>query len=807
MRASCALPLLLGLAAAALLLGARLGGQEPASDPNLEIRPFDRVVLENGNTIEGEIIDENEIRLVILTPSGIQSAHRLEEIRRILRRNPPRKVYDYRRTHGFDATRFEDQLELGEWCAGRDVGLVDEAVHHLEIATRLRPGEAEAYGLLLGGLYDALPREVRSSPERRDAEIGVCLRGMRAGLSDPRLPHRAARILETTGGREGAIRLLKKLASGGDAAREQAPEIFEEGEERLARLLEEEGRRDEARALVRDVLKRRDGRGALPFLELRARWLLEDVARGEEGAPALLDDTISQILEIDRGHGVAYMLRGCARMLREDFAGADGDFKRAFSGGVVGGEASITIALNLARRGSFEKAREMLRSSRNVVSLRVLHRLVDAYLRENRGDDDEALRLLEEAVEMEEAPWQAWILQLQTRERLRPGGSVEEEAMRFLARHGDNPVAFAECAVLLGDVALRRRDGARARRWLDYAAAARPPDAELLLRLGHANLDEGGDLRRARAALEEGLEIAPEDLDLLNAAGCLEYRSGDLVKAREYFESVIERFPEKEREAAEPPEALAYALRGRAQVDAAVGEESWRDAFDREDGARVLNNWLEKETFGVDVTLWRGAARFAGVQKFQPDGLTILHRPFDPQRLTRMRALIRLGPGAEGARVGLRLEDESGQGIVFFRDLDGVLAFSLNTSRGAEVVRPESAEDGGEEIGSEAGDDEDGADAAQALAEEHDLKRIAWPDDDSPHLMEIRIEGDEQGSVALYLDGARVARRIRLPFRLGKGSIQLGVSGQADLDKSYRFDVLEFEVFRGLPEGRTGVRY
>ncbi|MCA8962321.1 MAG: hypothetical protein KDC38_17470, partial [Planctomycetes bacterium] len=433
-------------------------------------------------------------------------------------------------------------------------------------------------------------------------------------------------------------------------------------------------------------------------------------------------------------------------------------------------------------------ASELLATVRNVQSAQELSKLIAAYIHENRGELDAARELIQGAVAQDGASWQTWLIYLSALDRLQPDTDLRPAAEHFLGMFGHNPVAFSECAILLGDDALGRGDAAEARRWLAYAAETRKDDFELLLRLGVAHLGEGGSLVRARELLTAAQRIDAQDLDLRNALGCLEYRSGNLTAARGWFEGVVGDFSDQDRDLAEPPATLAYAERGLRQIRGCLDEEMWADDFERA-GDRVLNNWTDVQTFGVRVALQSGVVSFDGRQEYEDGGLTILHRPIDMERFSRFRCRIRLSGGADDARVALRLESsDGGDGIVFFRDTDGVLAFAQNSRSKAELHRPVSPVA-----------ESDATQGQERPDDPYDMKSIVWEDDHEWHVLELRVNPDRSDQAELYFDDQRVARDIKLPGR-GRTGLRVGVSGQAPLGRQLRFEIDDFQIYRARPK-------
>ena len=718
--------------------------------------------------------------IVFREKSGIQSRFPRSEIRgEPLRKNPPDDVYALRKKSYFDQDSVEDQRLLAQWCL--DVGLIQEGILHFEESTRLNPNFGETYDRLLG-LYR--PRsEADRSIEQLDRELIASLRAVEA-LGRPEWRIHAANLLVTLGDKTGehaGLLLLEPLGSLG-----AGDPYVETGQDLYVSLLARVGRDEEARRLVDRWLEARGGINSLVLWRLRARWLLEDVAAGIDEADASLEEVLTQILAADPESGEAYLYRGSLDMLRGDPIGARTDFQRAFELGEVGANAAVTYALNLAREGNASLALELIGNARTARSVEDLVKVVEAYVMENTGEPEVAALLLEEGINLPGSTWQSWVVSIQGQSRLSENFPLEREIERALERFGENPAAFAELSLLRGDRALATGAVEDARRWLGYAVAAGRDLPEVLLRLGLSHLEEGGDLRTARACLEEAALTGVENVDLKNALGCLEYREGNLTAARRYFSATLRLTPGEVE--GEPIPAREYAVAALEQIDRAEGEEVWTDTFDRPDGPQILNKWEKSETFGIRLGIRDGAVQFSGTQKFQSEGLTRLTRTVDGSTLARVRAQMRILPGTR-ARIGLRVSRRVGsgedEGIVIFRDLDGVLCAAINNSEDPIVIRSDAV---GEEV--------------SGLT----LNPTTWPEDGDPHWLELRMprQEDTDPSISVFLDGKLVMRGIEAPQVRRRGEIRVGVSGQAILDQSYRFGVLEFEIFRTRPKTERG---
>ncbi len=758
-------------------LGAQLSGED---DLELEVRAFDVVELENGQRLEGEVLQERTSEIVFRQRGGGQATLPRANIRRILKKNPPQRVYTIRRQKHFDPSLIEDQRALAHWCLEPGIDLIAEGIFHLEEGAGIAPAEADLYETLIP-LYLSRDPSTRTTAEH-DRELATCLLGIEADVAGEGLSVHAAQMLVGLGDRRGAILLLEPLGEGG------GPGVaLEAAQDLLATLLDHVGRSEEARRFVEGWLANRGAGESLPLWRLRARWLLEDTAAGIDGAAESLDQTLKEVIALAPEDGRAHLLRGALAMLRDDPASARSDFEKAFALSENGAEAALTYALNFARLGEPQKALELVGMARRAEGYADATLLVEAYARENMGDTDLASVLLDDVLVLPDASWQAWISSLQGRARLDDRFPLEQEARRALDRFGENPAAFAELSVLIGDTALTAGKFADARRWLGYAAAAGRALPEVLLRLGLAHFEQGGDPRRARDCLEAAAAAEPENADMRNALGALEYRAGDLGRAQAQFEAAL-RIARAPSDSDEPlPPARVYALSALEQIDRTLAEEVWSDDFAREDSSQILNKWEKSETFGVTIELRDKAVRFSGVQKFQSDGLTRLHRPVDGTTLARVRAQLRLEVGA-AARIGLRLarvaSGGEGDGVVVYRDLDGVMAVALNSGEETTEIRSD-------EVGEKVADLE--------------LIPTSWPDDGVPHWIEIRLpRPDQDESAAIYLDGRLVMRGFETPRFQGRAGATVGVSGQADLEQGYRFDVVNFELFRRRPRTEGG---
>ena len=769
--------LLSALFVIALVACAPLGGQTPVptDDPALQIREFDVIVLNNGKRFEGEISEDRPDVLVFRDKRGIISRFPADQIKERFLKNPPERVYDLRKRRYFDEDSVLDQRALAEWCLGGEANLIAEGIFHFEEAARLAPTEGDLYDTLLA-LYRSRPESDRDA-DALDREVATSYRGVEGGFGGAELRLHAGELFALTGDPVGAVRILSPFAE-----QDASSPAVESGQDQLAGLLDDIGRRDEARRLVDQFLADPNRTSKTSLRRFSAEWLLADVAASVPGAAREFETMIEELLDTSPNDGKAHLWRGCFAMLQGDQDGARAALKRAFELGEVGAEAALTIALNFARSGDPDKALELVEMARPANVLELVHQ-VEAYTQENLGDAEYAAALWREAMQMEGASWQTWVIGLQARSRLEENFAFEREVRRALEKVGSNAAAFAELSLLIGDRALASGDGEDARRWLEYARGSDRDLPEVLLRVGLAHLAEGGDLRIARKALTDAIEMAPDNPDLQNAFGCLEYRSGNLLLARDRFSLVTSLVPAATDEQEDAPSRL-YALSALEQIDRTLGEEVWVDEFLRPDGPQVLNNWEKQETYGITIELRGGNVRFGGTQQFESDGLTKLTRNVDGSTLARVRGELTISP-ATRARIGIRLAESEGggegNGIVVFRDLDGTIAVALNSSEESQVIRSDGS--------------------GENLEPDHTIIPTKWPNDGKPHWLELRLPRESAGesSASVYLDGQLVMSGIIAPRLRSRGSTVVGVSGQAELTRNYNFEVSQFEVFRRVP--------
>ena len=769
-RRSLILIVLLGLLGSSTLTA-------QVSPDDLEVRPQDVLELTNGNRFVGKILIERDDFIKFETAGGSTTVQR-SDIARILYSNPPEAVYE-KRLKAIDRTRYEDQVELANWCLESEINLRNRAIGHFETAVEIDPAQSAAYEKLLP-LY--IGREfLTTDQEELDAnllrESEILLLGLRSGvdLGGMDLRDGAIRTLIRIGDIEAAVLLLEEQAAG-----EREDVKTQQAMRRLVVLYDALGRTEDSRSTAAQL--REGGGGSDTEVLLREiRWAAEDHAARVPGSDARVESLMEDLLAFGEADGRAYLYRGSVRLQNGDMEGSESDFRKAFSAGEVDAVAATTYALSFARRGEFQKALDLLASAADSEAVSVDWRLIEAYVLESQGDLASSLKLYEEARSRVESTWQSSVMAISARRRIEPEWDAVPAIQSLMQSDILSAAAFSECCLLLGDLYLQRGDNSSARRWLEYATASGMDTPELRIRLAMAQDGPGGDQDRARELLANVTEEDPENPDSWTAYARLLYSMKDFQGCRAALEKCIALFSKEDREATalEMPLPLSWAMRSLRQVDRLLGQEYWVDDFRRDSDTALRNNWDEEESFGINVSLVDGMAVFEGTQKFQPDRLTTMKRDLLTPRLAAISTSLSLLEAGDGVRVGLRIEDQSGGGLGFFREPDGVLGFVLLGDSDPVMIRTDSDE----------------------MAEEHDLVPTRWDASPEGHTLEINFssgDSSSKGNAEIWFDGIRIAKDI--PYRISrKRGLRAGISGQAPLESRYVLQVENFEIFRDKP--------
>jgi Tfp pilus assembly protein PilF len=416
-------------------------------------------------------------------------------------------------------------------------------------------------------------------------------------------------------------------------------------------------------------------------------------------------------------------------------------------------------------------------------------------IHEGRGNDAAAAEEYRQAARSDpESPEPRVALALSL---LRGGGAAEARgiAQALLQSQNDNLRIYAVCARILGEAELAAGDLDAALAHYLRAAEAGNGSAAVLERAGILLLRRG-KLDAGYTFLKRLLELGGEERpEALNALGYYHYTRGENTAADGYFKKVLaatQSRTAKEKEfAARHAAARAYAQRAQELLADLELLEAWSADFGGPDG-QTLNGWTEVERYGVQIARQSNQVILSGTQEREADGLTIatLQRPFDAATFARVTMEGRVASG--DARLGLRLTGSARSGatagLVFYRDLDGLLKFQVQSTQGDWAPGQPT-------------DEKDPKSGKLVYA-----GTTRWPAGDGFHVLEVRRskEGARRGTgrtsgFDLLLDGEVVAWNVTVGG-LGSKTYELGFSAQTDaVDKNYTAFVKSFKVYRDKP--------
>ncbi len=791
--------------------------QQTPSDE--EIRPRDTIIFRNTagfeETMVGDIISEKFDSVEFRQSAGGTVTLPRANIVTIIARRTPEEVYKTKRSRvpdvGADpATRARANLALGLWCRTPHPRLrgeppaPDRAWGHLLKAVQLDPGLHDAYPHLL----DLLAGRRESAADPNDIvlindEVAIYTLAAQGGFRHPEIDFRMGELY---------LRMdLKNNAASRFEAVISSPEPMNHSLVRRARhyLSRIYLSRDEARRALElydpeSVTAAATGSGAVDAAAVDAAF-----ERVYLGARVLLNRGDPE----DRARAREYLEK--AAELQPDYAGValqlaaigflEGELQRAHDRLM----RTITIApddpalhsafgLVLLERGRFDRAESELRTALDrITALRGTRWWEASYSRvesqsriglglihEHRG------RLADAVIEYELAlravPGSA-VAALHLAGALAATGR-EDDAAKLLESsvrdRSDDAALFAANARALADIALRRGDEEEALLLLGYAVDLQESDPALNRKLAHVLLRKDR-LEAARTHLEAASTVDPENPELLCALGYLHYTRGDMQTAEEAFRKVIKLVPRPKRKSdgtgPPVPGARLYAEQGLARILDTYNLEVWHDRFAREDADEIQRGWLKHENFGVRISIRDGAIVFSGTQTNDADGVTKLYRDVDVGDVERLSVRIRVPEGSR-VRAGLRMEttEDTGIGLVLFRDFDGVVRFATKTTRSDwEDAKPTGETDPSRGRLIFAGG-------------------VPWPDDGQYHTLEVRQDDDRRGRYDLLLDDTIVAQNVSIgSFGRRTKVIQVGVSGQVErLGETCEFSADDFRIFR-----------
>jgi tetratricopeptide (TPR) repeat protein len=276
----------------------------------------------------------------------------------------------------------------------------------------------------------------------------------------------------------------------------------------LARALVERDRSDEAEAQLQQAID------ADP--QLADAWLLHGLLLAQRQARELAQRALQQYLALTEANADA-AARGRTQALLElaDLATAAGQLDEAqrWLDRIRDGDALLSVqirrAQQLALRGQLDAARNLLRDTpTNNADERLRLLIAEARLLRDHDQAQTAYELLQQAHAQQ------------------PG---QRELQYELAMMAERVGALAQMEQLLRELIARF-----------------PEDAQAYNALGYALADRGLRLDEAKALIEQALQRAPNDAYIIDSLGWVEYRLGNLARARELLQDAMRRRPDPE---------------------------------------------------------------------------------------------------------------------------------------------------------------------------------------------------------------------------------------------------------------------
>jgi tetratricopeptide (TPR) repeat protein len=775
------------------LAGSLARAEEPGEE---EIRPLDRIVLKNGNSLDGIIESGGEGSPEIVIRLENKASHKLkaEDVREIIPRLTADEVYKKKARRASEekdpATRARLELALGKWAKTPHPALdgkpprEQDALRHLLNSVELEKTLTEAYPHILS-LLDA--GEGGEGEGAADLEVKVALLAREGGYDDPEVDFRLGILLAgPLGLPRRAVPYLERVltAKGGNRGNERKARAI------LADIHRSAGAPGKAVALYEAALvsPETDPANFEPLYELArlharsgepgaSRTARELFAKAQALQPDYLDVAL-ELAAIDYREGA---LAAAEKTLRDAVAKDQGRTG-----------AAIDLALVRLRLGRFapaEKAlRELLPKAAGGAERARAH-LGLGILRENKGDAKGAIDEYQAALAADPGSAEARVALAAGLVQLSRPDEARKLARDLLVEDRENRWLFAACSRVLAEAELAQGRDAEALAHFARAVEVDAKDAPLLERTGVLLLragkpDLGYDfLRRAR-------EAGGDRPDTLNAMAAYHYGRGDMIESKKLFDQVLKLVPAPAKPRAGQPQpvvpaARAYALRGIEMIADAKRLQVFTADFAGAD-SESLNGWEELERSGPQIVRRGGMVVLAGKQS-AADGVTsaMLQRPIDATSFDRIAMTARVDAGK--ARVGLRLEGVSARGgasagLILYRDLDGLVRVQVKTTQGDWEVPPATE---GEPI--------DGGKPGTAGAR-------SWPEGPGFHSLEIRrsrrITARTAGGFDLYLDGELIFWNIRVAGLTGK-TYSVGLSCQTDaVGNDVSVSVRDFKVYR-----------
>lgn len=263
------------------------------------------------------------------------------------------------------------------------------------------------------------------------------------------------------------------------------------------------------------------------------------------------EQAFEQLYEAGKRADDAAYYRGSAAESQEDYAEARRWYRR-----VAGGSHAFDAKLRAARmrflEGDLAGARAELRTLR-------------------RGNPDLAERLFLAEGEL-----------LYEARRFDDAVAMYDRALK---RHpGDTDLLYGRSLALerLGRIDEAAED-------LRLALAEEPDDPRALNALGYLLTNHTDRHQEALGYIERALEAEPDDAAIIDSMGWVQYRLGNLEKAREYLERAHDRFPDPEVAAHLGEVLWQLGKRDRAR-------QVWQEALSEAPDHPVLNETIERLT-------------------------------------------------------------------------------------------------------------------------------------------------------------------------------------------------------------------
>ncbi|MFC7433748.1 tetratricopeptide repeat protein [Hydrogenophaga bisanensis] len=334
---------------------------------------------------------------------------------------------------------------------------------------------------------------------------GDALKSAAQGLQlDPASPYPALLAIELVerGQGEAEVLVRRHLADARTPADSPVPLAY-------ARLLLDLQRSADARTLL-DKLTREQP-------DLAEPWLLLGTVQAQDNPPQAAEASLQRYLSLARASGDERLLRGATQAYlllaqvaekRGDFQGATAWLDRIENGNDIMA-AQMRRASLLARQGRLDEARALLRAH------------------PERRPEDARVKLVAEAQLLRDA--KAW-------------QQAYEVYAQAVAR-------FPEETDLLYDQAMVAEKAGRLddmERLLRELIAKRPDNHHAYNALGYALADRNIRLAEAKALIEKAVAMAPDDAYIQDSLGWVEFRLGNLPRAREILQAAYRKKPDAE---------------------------------------------------------------------------------------------------------------------------------------------------------------------------------------------------------------------------------------------------------------------